>query len=325
MTENDTTSPGAETTITAPKDQRSTKPSRLRDWLLPKSVLGITSMLLALAIGASVSGAVLYSYYTYRLTNTERRVNNYIEGFDGRFHTANNTLDAVKQNAQADIQKELEPLRQFQSEGGTTSKLVKDVSASVWFVQTLDEKGAPSVGSGFVVEANGNQSLLLTSYSTIKAATKSPGPEIEVSKGDEKHKAKVEYWIEDQDIALISIPKANLPKLSWVSAEQQPKIGERTFVASGFGSAGAAVTQGFITDTPNNALQITAPVGSQFQGGPILNSDGKVTGVASLNYAPFGFVSSGSVTYGIPIRTTCDKLLNCPAGNNSGGGAQTRS
>ncbi len=298
------------------------QPTRLRDWLLPRSVLGITSLLLSFALGAALSGAVLYSYYNYRLTNTDRRIDSYIKGFDGRFRTANETLDNVKQNAQADIQKELEPLRQFQSEGGTTTKLVEKVSKSVWFVQTLDENGAPSVGSSFVVESTGGQSVLVTSFNTVRAATRTPGPEIYVSNGNDKIKAKLESWVDNQDLAVLTIGKGDLPKLEWVSQSNLPHIGERTFVASGFGSAGASVTQGFVTDVPQNAIQISAPVGPQFQGGPLLNSDGKVTGVASMNYSPFGFASSSSVTYSIPIRLTCEKLLRCPDGNNSGGGAQ---
>lgn len=300
------------------------KPSRLRDWLLPRSVLGITALLLAFAIGASMSGAVLYAYYTYRLTNVEKRIDSYIKGFDGRFHTANETLDNVKQNAQADIQKELEPLRQFQSEGGATASLVQKVAKSVWFVQTLDESGAPSVGSAFVVESNSNQSVLVTSYNTVKAATRSPGPEVYISDGDDKVKAKVENWVENQDLAVMTVPRGNLEKLEWVPTSAQPRVGARTFVASGLGAAGASVTQGFITDVSQNAIQHSAPLSSPYQGGPLLDSDGKVTGIASATYAPFGFSSGTSaVTYAVPVRNSCEKLLRCP-GDAGGGEAQSR-
>jgi S1-C subfamily serine protease len=298
--------------------------SRWREWLIPRSVLGITSVLLSFSIGASLSGAVLYSYYEYRLTNTENKVDDYIGGFDERFKTASDTIDAEKQNAQAAVQKELEPLRQFQSEGGTSAALVEKIGKSIYFVQTQDKNGQPSVGSAFVVESNSTESTLVGSLSTVEASTRTPAPEIQVVKGDDKFKATLKNWVEDKDLAVFTIPKGNLPKLDWVGEDQKPRVGERNFVASGFGAAGASVTQGFVIDVSATAFQHSAGVGSEFRGGPVVNSDGRVTGVASLQFAPFGFAPSGSVSYAIPVAATCDKLLKCPANNNAGGEAANR-
>jgi S1-C subfamily serine protease len=308
----------------ASRPPRPQRHERWREWIIPRSVLGITSVLLSFSIGASLSGAVLYSYYEYRLTNTEKRVDDYIGGFDERFKTASDTIDAEKKNAQAAVQKELEPLRQFQSEGGTSAALVEKLNKSVWFVQTQDKNGQPSVGSAFVVESNSTESTLVGSLATVEASTRTPAPEIQLVKGNEKLKATLKNWVEDKDLAVFTIPKGNLPKLDWVGDDQKPRVGERNFVASGFGAAGASVTQGFVIDVSQNAFEHSAGVGSEFRGGPIVNSDGKVSGVASLSYAPFGFLPSGSLSYGVPIRTTCEKLLKCPAGNNSASEAQQR-
>jgi len=291
--------------------------------LLPRSVLGITSMLLAFSIGASLSGGVLYSYYEYRLTNTEKKVDNYIAGFDQRFRTASDTIDAEKQNAQASVQKELEPLRQFQAEGGTLASLVQKVGKSIWFVQTLDDTGAPSVGSAFVVASDSGHSVLVTSYSVVKAATHAPGPDIFLVKGDDRIKAHLDNWVEESDLAVVTIDRGGLPKLDWVPQNEQPRVGERAFVGSGLGAGGASVTQGFVSDVSQNALQHDAAIGAPFQGGPMLNSNGQVTGVASMTYAPYGFAPSG-VHYAVPIRSTCDKLLRCPAGNNSATASNAR-
>lgn len=315
------------TDLKTPPEEMAARPtphSRWREWLIPRSVLGITSVLLSFSIGASLSGAVLYSYYEYRLVETEQRVDDYIGGFDERFKTASDTIDAEKQNAQAAVQKELEPLRQFQSEGGTSAGLVEKVGRSVWFVQTQDKNGAPSVGSAFVVESSSSESTLVGSLATVESSTRSPAPEIFVTKGSDKVKATLKNWVEDKDLAVYTIPKGNLPKLEWVSDAQRPRVGERNFVASGFGAAGASVTQGFVIDVSAGAFEHSAGVGSEFRGGPIINSDGKVTGVASLSYAPFGFLPSGSLSYGVPIRTTCEKLLKCPGDTNAGGEAANR-
>ncbi len=296
---------------------------RLRQWLIPRSVLGITSILLSCAIGASLSGVTLYSYYEYRLTNTQKRVDSYINGFDERFRTASDTIDAETQNAQASIQKELDPLRQFQAEGGTLASLIQKVGNSVWFLQTQDTKGGPSVASAFVVESNERESVMVTSYTAIKASTASPGPDIFVTKGKDKFKARLDNWVEDKDLAVITVPRGDLPKLNFVPEDQLPRIGERTFVASGLGASGASITQGFVSDVSQGVVQQDAAVGPSFQGGPLLNSDGAVTGVASMNYAPFGFQSQ-NVTFAVPIRDTCAKLLRCPADQNSVSGPASR-
>lgn len=297
---------------------------RWRDWLIPRSVLGIVSLLLAFSIGASLSGVSLYSYYEYRLTNTESKVDNYIEGFDERFRTASDTIDAQKQNAQAEVQKELEPLRNFQAEGGTLASLSQKVGKSIWSIQTLDEKGAPSVGAAFVVETNERESVLVGSYGTIRAATHTPGPEIFAVKGNDRIKVALTNWVEDKDLAAMTLPRGNQPKLDFVSQDAQPRLGERVFVGSGLGSAGASITQGFLSDVAQGAIQHDAAVGAAFEGGPLLNSNGQVTGIASTRFAPYGFAPTGGVSFAIPIRVSCEQLLRCPAGNNSVSGINAR-
>jgi S1-C subfamily serine protease len=304
-----------------PASQRPRPYRRWREWLVPRSVLGITSLLLAFAIGASLSGVVLYSYYEYRLTNTDRKINNYINGFDQRFKTASESIDAQKQNAQAAVQQELQPLRQFQAEGGTTVALAQQVGKSVWFVQTTDVNGAPAIGSAFVVQSDTKQSILVGSYSTVAASTHSPAPPIYMTKGTQKIQATLDNWVQNQDLAVFTLPVGNLTALPWVAQDAEPRGGDRTFVASGFGAGGASVTQGFVVDVSENAIQSDAAMNMEFQGGPLINSDGQVTGIASLSYAPFGF-PSGNVPYAVPIRTACNQLLTCPPGNNSGGASQ---
>lgn len=289
-----------------------------RQRLIPKTVLGLVTMLIAFSIGASLSGVVLYSYYETRLDQNESRVDSYVSGFDERFATASETLDAEAQNAQAAIQAELDPLRQIQAEGGTVASLVQRVGGSVWFVETLDEEGAPSVGTAFVVETNDSESVMVTSHSVIAAATNAPGPEITISKGEDRMTARLDNWVEEQDLAVLTVPRGDLPTLEWVSQDQLPRVGERTFIASGLGAAGGSVSQGFVSDVTNNAVQHDAAVGAAYRGGPLLNSEGRVTAIASDQFAPFNFAPTGGITYAVPVRVSCEQLLRCPEGNNEG-------
>lgn len=293
----------------------------LRRRLIPTSAVGSVAFVLAVAVGAAFSGTVLYTYYEFRLDQNEQRVEKFTKGFDDRFNTATKTIEAERENAKADIQDALEPLRRIRAEGDTLEALIRKVEKSVWFVRTLDEVGQPSVGSAFVVASDPDQTLLLTSYTAVRAATKTPGPQVFVRKGDREVKATLWTWDESKDLALLVIGQGNVPKLDFARAADA-RIGVRVFALSGLGASGGAITQGFVADVSSVAVQHDAAVGQSFQGGPLLTSDGEVLAVASRAYAPLGFASDG-VWFGVPIRSACEKVLNCPSGSVAGAGART--
>jgi S1-C subfamily serine protease len=296
-------------------DQEWTPPP-WRERLVPKTIIGMCMLILAAAVGAAFSGAVLYAYYDYRLTQNEARTKDFVGTFDQRFKRATDTIAAEREAAKAEVRKELEPIKKIRAEGDTLDALVKKVQASVWFVSTLDEGGQPSVGSAFVVASDSNQSLLLTSFNTVRAATHAPGPQVTVRKGDEQIKATLQTWQEDKDLALLIIPKANLPKLTFVPKDPPLKTGERVFAVSGLGASGGAISQGFIADVSSAGVQHDAAIGSAFQGGPLLNDKGEVLAVSSRAYAPLGFTTDG-VYFGVPIQSSCEKVLKCPADNGT--------
>lgn len=295
----------------------------LRGRLMPTTVRGVTAVILAFAVGCAFSGTVLYAFYEFRLNRTEDKVSRFVKGFDQRFKTATKTIDAERENAKAEITAAIEPLRQIRAEGQTLEALVKKTQPSVWFVRTLDEAGQPSVGSAFVVASDPDQSLLLASYNTVRAATRQPGPVVYLRKGDSELKATVWTWQEDKDLALLVIDRGNLPKLSFAPKEPPTKVGERVFAISGLGASGGAITQGFVADVSSAGIQHDAGVGPAFQGGPLVNSRGQVLAVASRAYAPLGFATE-SVFFAPPVRASCDKVLNCPSGSVAGAGARRR-
>jgi S1-C subfamily serine protease len=297
----------------APVFDQDYRPPPWRERLVPKTVLGISMLILATAVGSAFSGTILYAYYDYRLSANEDRIQSFTGNFDQRFDTAMQTIDAEKESAKNEVKAELEPLKKIAAEGDTLEALVKKVQPSVWFVSTLDEAGQPSVGSAFVVASDGDQSLMLASFNTVRAATRTPGPPIKIRKGDQELPATLWTWQEDKDLALLIVKKGGLPKLEFAGKEPVLKTGERVFAASGLGAAGGAVSQGFVADVSSAGIQHDAAIGPAFQGGPLLNSDGKVLAVSSRAYAPLGF-GTDAVFFGVPIRTACEKVLKCPDG-----------
>lgn len=274
-------------------------------------------LILALAVGSAGSGVAFYSYYEFKRDTTAR----FIQKYNSSFAAAQKTIDAEKANAKAEIAKELVPLQKIRAEGDTLDALSKKVAPSVFFLSTLDDAGQPSVGSAFAVASDAQQTLLITSYNTVRAATRQPGPAggIRIRQGDQDVKGTLWTWAEDRDLAVIVLAKGNVPKLSFAPTDPPLKTGERVFAVSGLGAAGGAVTQGFVADVSSAGIQHDAAVGPAFQGGPLVNSDGTVVGVASRAYAPLNFATDG-VWFAPLIRTACDKVLKCPSGGVAGVG-----
>jgi S1-C subfamily serine protease len=303
----------------APRSQarRAAPPAAWQGRILPQSVLGISALILAVALGAAFSGAVLYAYYEARTNASDDAVKQYVVGFDERLKTAKDTLDAERDTAKAEIRAELEPLRQVAASGDTLTKLVDSVAPSVWLVSTQAEDGSPAVGTAFVAFADGDQSFFLTSFATVRASIRKPGPRIEVRKGDDNLVGSLETWDEGRDLALISVRKGNLPRLAWAEGNTPVRPGDRVFAISGLGAKNASATQGLVTDISSAGIQHDAAVGPQYQGGPLIDTDGKVVGIASRTYAPLGFAPD-TVWFAPLVRSSCDKVLRCPSGNDVG-------
>ncbi len=285
------------------------------DWkgrLLPRSILGISALILAASLGAAFSGAVLYAYYAYRL---DRGVE-YASTFDERLDTAVKIIETEQEEAKAAVRAELEPLQRLGATGDTLAQLVERVSPSTYFVTTLDEDGAPSVGSAFVVFSDAEQSFLVTSFTTVRAATREPGPAVRVRQGDEELEATLLSWEERRDLAVLSIPRGGVQRLAWAG---ETRIGERVFSVSGLGAAGGSASQGLVGDVSATGIQHDTPIGVQFQGAPLVNASGEVVAVSSRTYAPLGFAPD-DVFFAPSIRDTCIELLACPEGQGQAEG-----
>jgi S1-C subfamily serine protease len=284
--------------------------SRLRA-LVPRTALGLAALLCCMAVAAAFTGAVLYAYYESRQQQTTDKVERFFGQFDEQIDAAKKIVKAEGDQAKEDIRTQLDELQKFAASGSTLTELLNKAQPSVWFVQTLDENGAPSVGSAFVVFADDQQSFLITSYTTIRAATVQPAPGITLVKGEDRLDATLVQWEPTKDLALVSIDKPRLPALPWASKDSPPRIGDRLFAISGLGSTGASITQGFVADVSADGVQHDVSVGMQFQGGPLINSAGEVVAIGSRAYSPLGFATA-DVFFAPLVRASCDTVLRCP-------------
>ena len=293
----------------------------MRYRVLPRTAIGISVAVLFFAFGASLAGVTLYSYYEYRLTQNEDKVSALTNGIPTAVKNATDALKAQEADAQNLINQQIAPLKSVLATGQTVQQLIAKVAPAVYFVHTLDGAGQPSVGTAFAVASDSHQTLLLTSYTTVAAATKKPGPQLFVRHGSNDELVTVYTWDPANDLALIILPQGGLPTLAF--AATPPQVGERVFAVSGLGAAGAAITQGFVADVSADGIQHDATTGPQFQGGPLLDSDGEVVGILSRTYSPVGFAVA-DVWFAVPPSGACAKVLQCPNGTpvqSSGSGA----
>jgi S1-C subfamily serine protease len=286
-----------------------------RPRLLPRSILGTAVLVLALGIGAAVSGAVLYAYYQYRLAATEQVVSDYVSGFNQRFSASESSLAAEANKATAEVTQAMAPLRQANASSAELTPLAKQLSGAVYFLHSLDQSGQLAVGSAFAVATNASETFLLTAYTPIASATQQGGPPIYVV-GNNGHTmtATLVTWKAADQLALLSIPLGNQPTLKFAPANPVPQPGDQILAVSGLTSgSGVAISAGRVAQVATNAIQEDAPTGTAFVGGPLVNSDGQVVGVSAPAYQPDGFQSS-SVYFAPTTSVACSSVLRCPNG-----------
>ncbi len=286
----------------------------LRYRILPRSLIGIAALILAFALGAGFSGVVLYSYYQYHLDQTDGRVNALINGYKKQFTNAEGDLQASANAAKGQIQNQLAPLQQLQADPKTLTALVKNLSPSLFFVHTQDANGQPSVGTAFVVSSNAQQSLLVTSATTVSSSQQNPAPAIYVRQNNTDTQVSVRTVDTQYDLALIVLPRGRLPIIKVAPASPAPALGDKVFAMSGQGTAGAGLSQGTLTDVSASGVSENAPIGQAFQGGPLVNASGQVVAIASRTYAPEGFPTD-AVWFAPYPQASCSKVISCPQGS----------
>ncbi|MDH4146594.1 MAG: hypothetical protein OEY23_15655, partial [Acidimicrobiia bacterium] len=198
--------------------------ARLRHRVLPRTVLGVSSMMLALGVGAAFAGASLYAYYDYRLTENETRVDEFAKGFENNFASAISEVQKARDGALQSIGASATLLQDWVDASNAVVELPQRVGGGVFLVRTLDPAGKSVLGSAFVVSSSENESLLLTSYQLVAAATAQPGPQVSIQHGQDQMTAAVWTWDPQLDLALLKVDRGGLPSLQWASDAERAEV-----------------------------------------------------------------------------------------------------
>lgn len=151
--------------------------------------------------------------------------------------------------------------------------------ASVVLVATQDTKGRPmSFGSGFVVQ----KGVVLTNLHVLKGCT--AGAVRLVGDKDSARIAGVVASDAALDLALLSVPTLEAAPLP-LGDSSAASIGDRVFVVGNPQNLEGTFSEGIISGKRKLAnvrlLQITAPISGGSSGGPVLDGNARVIGVAT--------------------------------------------
>ncbi len=255
--------------------------------------LEIRTWLLSCAVLATVLLSILFiSSQSFRRDRTDSTIVN-----DQR--SPQRTVDSLVQNdwanrlsnASAGIAQKILPAVvsiQVVREG----IVAEDEELSSFFGQLPVPKNVDK-GSGFFIRPDG---WVITNYHVVRQANK-----IEVVQSNgESSSANVTAFDSASDIAMLRIEATNRPWLDWAS--QPPITGHLVWVAGApYGLEGSlsmgiisAVNRTSLSGSPmRDYLQTDAVVNPGHSGGPVVDADGKVVGIASVilgdEYRGIGF------------------------------------
>ncbi|MDO8488836.1 MAG: S1C family serine protease [Candidatus Omnitrophota bacterium] len=185
----------------------------------------------------------------------------------------------------------------------TPQKIAKDSFPSVVMLAMVDKDDQPiSLGSGFFIQEN----IIATNLHVIRGAIKGYGKLI-----GEKGKFQIMGVVavdDEYDLALLMTKDVKAPSLS-LTDSTQVSIGDEIYVVGNplglEGTFSQGIVSGIRKDGKYSFLQITAPISPGSSGGPVLNNQGKVIGVAFA-----GFDDGQNINFAIPSNTIVSLTKN---------------
>lgn len=181
-----------------------------------------------------------------------------------------------------------------------------------------------SAGSGFIVDQNNNELLIVTNNHVVEGADK-----LAIQFYGQKNKETVSGTIkgtnEKRDVAVVSVKMSDIPskiksgiKKATLGDSSQVKVGNGAIAIGNALGFGQSVTAGVISAVNREVeidskkmtlIQTDAPINGGNSGGALLNQNGEVIGINVAKYSSSG--SSGSVEgmgFAIPISSVKDEI-----------------
>lgn len=216
--------------------------------------------------------------------------------------------------------------RQDARDLASEARLIAHLEAEL---QTLDRNAAPDwetvvaavepsvvtistdtdLGSGWVADSNAGGSDIVTNYHVVADSVSAGEKSVDVVQADRTWRGTIVRTDRADDLAIVHV-SARLPRLT--AGATRPKVGA-TVLAAGAplglsGTISVGVVSGFRSVYGSDYLQFTAPISPGNSGGPVVDSRGRVVGIATAKLVADGAEALG---FAIPVQTVCASLVEC--------------
>ena len=163
----------------------------------------------------------------------------------------------------------------------------------------------PWQGSAFVIDSTANRSLLVTNYHVLRTLWTAHVRRVVIRDGHTSFNGSIETVRPDADLALIEVPRALSPL---EPRDGSAAVGEPVVVVGSPYGYGGTVSTGVVSAVRGPVLQFSAPVSPGSSGGPVLDADGAVIGVAAAKVEARG---AEGLSFAIPIERVCRLTSAC--------------
>lgn len=160
----------------------------------------------------------------------------------------------------------------------TPTELFAKVSPSVVLLRSFDDTGRPmAIGSGFFIE-DGSQ--LVSNFHVVEGASR---VEIVSANGQAETAGAALAYSEEQDLVILQVPTpgAALPLMT-----EKPQVGQRILAVGNPLGLQRTISDGLISGIRETSkslfYQISAPISPGSSGGPVLDEQGRVVGIATF-------------------------------------------
>jgi S1-C subfamily serine protease len=179
--------------------------------------------------------------------------------------------------------------------GQTSVEIAKKGIKSTVSIVALDKISQPlGYGSGFIID----NETVVTNVHVIEGCNSA----YVLINGQEKKYSVNGYLAIDKTNDLVILKVTGLIGSSLtLGSEMYPEIGEKIYAIGNpkglNGTFSEGIVSGIRTISTNQALQITAPISPGSSGGPVLNSEGLLVGIAFASYT-----EGQNLNFAIPVK-----------------------
>lgn len=211
---------------------------------------------------------------------------------------------AAQQQAIAHMQQEINQLRSDPSQQADWSQLAARVEPSVFTISS-----DAGLGTGWVVRSDASGSDLLTNYHVVAEALASGIETVDVIQADRTLSGTVVHADVTDDLAVVHVQERLAPLHP---AAKRPRVGSTVMVVGSplglGGTVSIGLVSGFRSIQGSDYVQFSAPISPGNSGGPVVDSQGHVIGVARGKFVGDGVEALG---FAIPVSVACAQLNVC--------------